>query len=267
MPATRRSRVVLPALLVAFSLVAVAQEESVTKDVASAKSAAKLEPIDFSKVPREVGKLPSLTSKKPLYGLFLFGLRGDTRVWAVLDQSDPSGEIYDRLYFDRNGDGDLTASNERFESEKGPRGNHVFKIGALRDPGQEDAIHTGFEITWTPDSIRYSMQWRGKKRSFGTFGPRRELYQKFAASVAEAPIFVPGYDRPLEFEHWMCDRLTPGQAIDFKVFVGQRGSTRGSFSSVDDKFLPAGQTVQATLIYKDGDGKEQRVRALLQNRC
>lgn len=231
-----------------------------------------LSPIKFEEVPREIGKLPTLRSPKPLYALFLFGLKGEARVWCVLDQSNPNETAYDVLYIDRNANGDLTEADERFATES-VNSSCKFALGNLIDPGQKDVLHTEFTINWQKDrsgkknSVRYSLKWRGEKRTFGPFGPYSHEYETFASSPSEAPIFVPGYDRPFEFAHWRSDKATPGEDLDFKVFVGQRGGSRGSFSSVDDKFLPEGQFVQATLFYKNKRGKEERVQALLTARC
>ena len=52
-------------------------------------------PIAFDKVDRTIDKLPELRAAKPIYGLFLFGMNGEHRVWAVLDKSDAALEYYD----------------------------------------------------------------------------------------------------------------------------------------------------------------------------
>jgi hypothetical protein len=52
-------------------------------------------PIDFAAVPRTIGKLPDFHAAKPLYGLFLFGAKGETRVWAVLDKTRADAPAYD----------------------------------------------------------------------------------------------------------------------------------------------------------------------------
>jgi hypothetical protein len=101
----------------------------------------------------------------------------------------------------------------------------------------------------------------------GGYGPTRETYQDFAASPAKAPVFVPGYDRPFEFEHWMSGTFQRGQVTDFKVFVGNRGDRTGAFSCVDQKFLPAGAHLLATLLYRDVEGKRRRHQARLTGRC
>src|SRR5262249_31291113 len=68
---------------------------------------------DFSKLDRHILKEPVYTCPKPLYGLLVFGPKADKRIWMVLDKTKPDSEIYDVLYFDRNADGDLTASDKR----------------------------------------------------------------------------------------------------------------------------------------------------------
>ena len=61
--------------------------------------------------------------------------------------------------------------------------------------------------------------------------------------------------------------MTRGQSNDFKVFVGNRGDRTGAFLCVDQKFLDKDEYVLATLLYLDADGKEQRYRVKLTERC
>lgn len=63
--------------------------------------------IDYDRVDRSIGKEPKYQSAKPEYALLLFGPEAKRRAWVVVD-----GEV---VYLDRNGDGDLTAADERFE--------------------------------------------------------------------------------------------------------------------------------------------------------
>jgi hypothetical protein len=217
-------------------------------------------PIAFGKVDRTIRKLPALAARRPpLYGLFLFGPDGRTRVWAVLDATGDGP--YDLLYLDRNADGNLTAADERLAGEGGK-----FEIGDFTEPGT-DVIHTGFRITWTKDGTRYRMKWGGGAITMGPFGPAPDKYADFAPSPAEAPIFVPGTERPFEFEHWMSGTLARGAETDFKVFLGNRGDRTGAFTCVDDKFLPKDEFVVAELRYRDGQGKERRAIAELKERC
>lgn len=236
---------------------------------AGAQEAVPPRPIDFARIERKIAKLPALKADKPLYGLFLFGLHGEKRVWAVLDKSDKTAATYDVLYLDRNADGDLTQPGERLPgnvTKNVARTQAEFPIGRFVDPGTR-AVHTEFKITYLPGGVRFSMLWRGEKISYGPYGPTNDSYANFEPSIEKAPILVPGYDRPFQFQHWMSDQLKAGETKWFKVFVGNRGSRVGAFSSVDDKFLPPDEFVLATLIYRDGNGKEQRYQAKLTERC
>jgi hypothetical protein len=208
--------------------------------------------------------------------LFLFGKDGQHRVWAVLDKQAAHHQRYDVLYLDLDANGDLTATGERFAAapvaDADPaalRNAATFVIGQFREPGSEESrpVHKDFTLTWKPASIRFKMLWRGEKVTMGCYGPEGDTYAQFAASPAAAPIFVPGWDRPLQFEHWMSGRLRRGQDNDFKVFLGNRGDRTGAFTCVNDKFLASDEFVEATLLYVDRDGKQQRVLAKLRERC
>jgi hypothetical protein len=61
---------------------------------------------DLAKVDRSIRKEPSYKSQ-PTYCLLVFGPQAKQRTWLIFD-----GEV---LYLDRNGDGDLTGKDERFE--------------------------------------------------------------------------------------------------------------------------------------------------------
>lgn len=61
--------------------------------------------VDYDKIDRVIRKEPAY-SGKPEYALLLFGPEARRRVWVVVD-----GEL---AYVDRNGDGDLTAPEEKF---------------------------------------------------------------------------------------------------------------------------------------------------------
>jgi hypothetical protein len=98
---------------------------------------------DLGKIDRTIHKEPAY-STKPRYGLLVFGPSAGTRVWVV--QDGPT------VYVDRNGDGDLTASDERFTLNSGnPKRKefgslHECKI-EVRDPdGRTRYVITGIGI-------------------------------------------------------------------------------------------------------------------------
>ncbi len=230
-------------------------------------------PIDFASVPRTIGTLPKLVAEKPLYGLFVFGAKGETRVWAVLDKSNAAESAYDVLHLDVNANGDLTEGGERFEAETEERGAQVakkFSVGRFVQPGTPaDAprVHTDFSLTWSPSGVFYKMKWNGGPVTMGCYGPDGDSNGRFGEDPKSAPIVVPGHDLPFQFETWLSRKLARSGGCWFKVFVGNRGSVTGAFSCVDDKFLMPDEHVIATLIYKDRTGKERSVRYELRERC
>src|SRR5438270_548812 len=142
---------------------------------------------DLGKVDRRIAREPAYKAKQPLYGLYLFGPRAKTRVWAVLDKSRPDAPDYDVLYFDRNADGDLTAADERVEGK--PAGGSVtFAVGSFTDPntGQK---HTDLTVTRYGGEharVMLEMKWCGKVVVRGGYAPDPGPYTQFAPSPAEA---------------------------------------------------------------------------------
>ena len=90
---------------------------------------------------------------------------------------------------------------------------------------------------------------------------------RFAAKLADAPILWVNGDSPFRFQRWYGGKLPVGEAGDFKVFLGQPGVGRSSFCAFKQHFLPEGEWVKATLIYRDAKGKEQRLACELKERC
>ena len=226
-------------------------------------------PIDFANVPRTIAKQPKLVGEAE-YGLFVFGLKGETRVWAVLDQSRGHGR-YDVLYLDLNANGDLTDEGERFiPASGGSAEESTFKIGRFVQPGtpaESPRTHTNFTITWTPTLVGYRMRWDGGEHTMGCYGPDGQTYGRFGRDPKSALILVPGHDLPFQFETWLSSELSASSENQFKVFVGNQGSRTGGFSCVDDQFLKKDEFVIATLLYKDRQGKQQSVRYELRERC
>ena len=90
---------------------------------------------------------------------------------------------------------------------------------------------------------------------------------RFAAKLADAPVLWVNGDAPFRFQRWYAGQLPVGDAGDFKVFLGQPGVGRSTFCAFKQHFLPDGEWVKATLIYRDGMGKERRLACELKERC
>ena len=217
---------------------------------------------------RPMRTMPKLKAAVPLYGMFLFDEQ--TQVWAVLDKSTARAVDYDVLYLDLDADSDLTEAGERFTTGEQPQWARdermsVFRIGDFTHPGT-DKVHTGFEVTWTPNRVYYSIKWNGLNEVFGAMSP--ESYLTFSTNPEKAPVLVPDCDRPL---HFMSTDATVvlyrTRDQDLNLMVGIPGDGESTFSCVDDEFLPKGEPLVASLIYKDRSGKEQVHRTKLRERC
>ena len=227
--------------------------------------------VDFAKVDRRIARLPGFIAEKQLYGLLVFGPDGGTRVWAVLDKSKRDLPTYDVLYLDLNCDGDLTNAGERFlgKPDQYSQPGHeriAFAVGQFKEPGT-DRTHSDFKITWTAPRVAYTMKWLGGEVTMGPYPTDSDRYLNFSHSPETAPVFAPGNDGPFRFQHWLSGTLKRGGETDFKVFMGNPGSVPGGFSCVDDKFLPSGDYVVATVIYKDTAGRGRSERFDLKSRC
>jgi hypothetical protein len=224
------------------------------------------EPPDLSQVtpPRQE---PAYTSKQPLYGVVAFGPKAEKRLWLVLDESKPGGG-YDVLHIDRNADGDLTGPGERLVAAADGEGRR-FKIGDFTDPAT-GARHTDFGVRLWGEGpqVMISLRWRGSFKLGGGYPEDPEPgYMRFAPRPADAPVVWLFGDGPFRFQRWTGGRLPVGGSEDLRLFLGQPGRGRSSFGATQEHILPPGETVRATLIYRDGMGREQRAVCELKERC
>jgi hypothetical protein len=217
---------------------------------------------DLTKIDRRIGKEPKYTAKRPLYGLYVFGPRAATRVWAVWDKSAVGKDDYDVLYFDRNANGDLTEPGERLT------GPGSIQVGTFTDPATGDVHENLTIIRRSNGSVFLSMTWKGKEPIRGGYAEDAGPYCQFAESPEKAPILWPGAEGPLAFQRWGFDKAFPiGGSGDARVFLGHPGVGPNTFCGVTQDFLPPDVPVRVTLIYKDVAGQERRSRDELRERC
>jgi hypothetical protein len=227
---------------------------------------------DLGKLDRKIAKEPAYTCKKPLYGLLVFGPKAEERVWLVLDKSKADAASYAVLYLDRNADGDLTVPDKRLTSKSADQGGQqstVFTLPQFRDPAT-GAMHSEFRVQVTGQdapTVMVSLKWQAKQRLGGGYPPDPGEYMKLAPRPASAPVVWFQGDGPFRFQGWCSGKLQIGAADDFKVFLGQIGSGASTFCAFQEHVLPAGEGVQATLIYQDQAGKEHREVYALKDRC
>lgn len=223
---------------------------------------------DLDSISRHIAKEPAYVASQPLYGLYLFGPKAQTRVWAVFDKSDRDQAEYDVLHFDRNANGDLTDPDERIVGLDSDRGMQ-FDVGDFNDPVTGD-VHTGLTLSQrngSSSAVFLRMQYQGKHIVRGGYAREAGPYTQFAASPSKAPILWPCAEGPFSFQRWVREALTIGQDNDFRLFLGHRGRGKNTFCAVGQEFLPPDVPVLATLIYTDSNGKEQRLSNELRERC
>jgi hypothetical protein len=224
--------------------------------------------LDFDKLDRRIAKEPAYRSK-PLYGLALLGPDGKTRVWMVLD-----GE---RLYVDRNCNGDLTDDGPPAEltdkatdpasfpalkvSPDGGRTVYQFDVAlwgrpsARRgDAGGEpfnQSVHVAF-----PDG-----------RRFGAWGDHLSPLL-FAAGPKGAPALHFGGPLRMGFE---VRKPLGREAGGFKLSacVGTPGSCPGAWAHLSYKTIPGGvhPKVVMELPPAKAGGPSVRAQFALGQRC
>jgi hypothetical protein len=228
--------------------------------------------VDFSKVERCLAKEPEYVAS-PLYALFLFGPKGDMKVWAVLDKSDLKLPYYDVVYLDRNADGDLTSPKERFQGKLNPKRARAgvsmwISTGDLAVLGT-NVVHKNLRFATIPKTGRkgvwFSMDWRGTERVAG--GSSQTGYDStvWSETTAKAPILRPTAEGPLGFAIWGGPKkpvLRIGGETKLSFTVGNPGSGPDTLCYLSDKFLvPGKDRIFATLIAKDREGKKLEVRS------
>lgn len=226
---------------------------------------------ELVRIERQIKREPAYTAQKPLYGLYMFGSGAKTRVWAVLDKSAAENDQYDVLYFDRNGDGDLTEENERIVGELSePDRGATFSIGDFTDPRSKD-VHTSLTLTRRPGpdgSVMLKLNWQGREVMQGGYAEEAGPYTQFATTAREAPILWFDASGEFSFQPWIMKKdLTIGGSADIRVFLGHQGIGKNTFCAVSQEFLPRGVSVHATLIYTDSEGREQRQTNEFSERC
>jgi hypothetical protein len=113
-----------------------------------------------------------------------------------------------------------------------------------------------------------SLMWNGKHKFGGGYPEDPELgYLRFGTSQQKAPVLWLNGDGPFRFQRWYSSELRIGQADDLKLFLGLPGRGKSSFCAFQRHVLPDDEPVIATLIYRDKQGKERRLKSVLEDRC
>ena len=233
----------------------------------------------LARVERTIQKEPSYVAA-PRYALFLLDAAGTARHWAVIDKSSPSGEHYDVLYFDLDGDGDLTDDGERFTTQLDPKGaaaglGVAFRLPRIAVPSTDPPlVHEKLLLSTSPKQERtgcwFRMRWGGGVEMSGGYGLVGTSTTIWGERPASAPILWPNPDRPLSFGLWQEDpvRMRIGQATHLSFVVGSPGAGERSLCVADEHFLLPGRDILvATVVARDAAGKEVRTRNVIADHC
>jgi hypothetical protein len=227
--------------------------------------------LDYAKVNRSIAREPKYLAE-PRYALFILDPQGQFRVWAVLDKSKADLPYYDVLYFDKNGNGDLTELDKRFVGRYDEQLPELsIQVGDLPVPGTK-LTHTdlrfltverhGYKGFW------FSMKWAGQVPVDGGHGKDTDS-TAYGTSAAKAPILRPTPLGPLSFKCWESDLSLPiGMGADVQVSLGSPGSGPDTFCVVSEDYLvPGKDVIVATVLARDRVGKEVRVQTELKKHC
>ena len=257
---------------------------------------------DLAKVDRTLKKEPAYRSKGPKYGLLVFGPKAETRVWLVLDvagdPSDPDGSK-NTLFVDRNGDGDLTAADEKVRCTVTKHENFVsfapepfvtygahFEAGDIRDRDGKTK-HTGLTI----DVGSYVQRYRPVSLSVKANGTVDQFaggqLLAFADRPQDAPVIhfagplsmrvamengrlsVPiCYDDKVDMDKWYAEHppryeesaLVRGESRLLVTQIGTPGLGRGTFATLSAGVPPADLHPVAEIEFPAADPKAAPVR-------
>jgi hypothetical protein len=211
--------------------------------------------VDLTTIPRKVAKEPAYRAKSPYYCLLVFGPEAKTRVWLVLDG--------DRLYVDRNGNGDLTEKGERValpplkERKEGfVEGEREVKAGTITagpvrcelrlaqlrlrkghkpaTPEEAESLRLmqglpdqTFTAVMVIDSVEKGKLDDLAVPKFQVASVDSEGVLRFAARPQDAPIIhVHG---PLKMGLHPMQKLVRGQVTELRASVGTPGLGKGTF--------------------------------------
>jgi hypothetical protein len=211
---------------------------------------------DLSGLDRTLKKEPVYTGK-PGYCLAVFGPKAEQRVWLILDG--------DRLYVDRNGNGDLTEPGERVERQKGRRREPFtpFVIDTMTAGGPEcrdlsvvvpDDRTSGAFMSVALDG--------GRTLEYAGYG---EGGLHFAESAAAAPVVH--FGGPLTMRFSRPAELSPGVDRELYVELGRHGHGKGAWVSLSYGKVPDDLHPVAEIALPGPDGAVRRSRVVLKQRC
>lgn len=229
--------------------------------------------VDYVKIERRIGKEPNYNAS-PRYALFIFDPKGEFRVWAVLDKSKAEAPHYDVLYFDKNGDGDLTEAGERFTGSYDEETKTLsIVVGKLAVPGTA-LVHTDLKFCTIErhnyKGFWFSMKWNGADGVEGGYTPFSCDNTTYSTTAKTAPVLRPTILGPLAFLIPDGGKLEfpIGGTKDVQLIAGNPGSGPDTFCAVHEHFLISGKDrIMATVIASDAASREICLQTEIKKHC
>ncbi len=224
---------------------------------------------DLSKVDRTIGKEPPRLAD-PRYCLMVFGPRADVGVWMIKD-----GE---RLYVDRNGNGDLTEPDEllvpadrrQFNTmQNGKAATYSelkYDVGDLK-PNQGARRHTRFEMTQyqigdAPADFVLSIFVDGSIKQYAGWSPLfRESRERAGLVHFGGPMSV----QPIRYKSISRSAAKPELHLRF----GTPGLDGGTFASLAYEAVPENIHPTAEIEWPRADSNSAPITTIviLSGRC
>jgi hypothetical protein len=232
---------------------------------------------DLAKIDRTIAKEPAYQSK-PKYCLLVFGSDAKTRIWLVLDG--------DRLYVDRNGNGDLTDEGEGLVAARKTLSSagkgRVWQVGDVAASGGK-VVYTGLTVSDISEVLDSSFGSRGlgitvkvpigSTRAFQSAGsavhPAEGYNLRFADRPQDGPVIHFGGPLRIMLRH--PERFTAGikagQTYGLRARVGTPGLDKDTPAIIDDTdlglFVDPDEGTVAESEFVDRGGRKQRLRLKL----
>jgi hypothetical protein len=222
---------------------------------------------DLRGLERAIAKEPPYRSKSTKYGLLVFGPEAKTRVWLVLDG--------DRLYVDRNGNGDLTEDGKCIAKKPTLYDDHLpvdFAIGDIVGADHK-TVYSGIAVQEIEEGgapMVFIFAHPSGRRAYTGRDASGRL--RFGDSPLTAPVIH--IDGPLSMGLATRERSAPVQfvrarEVELCASVGTPGLGIGTFMALRHAEVPPGKHPTAMIEFPSrGSGEPPiLVHLVLSERC
>lgn len=196
--------------------------------------------VELAKIDRRIAKEPKYQTNTRGYALLVFGSTAETRVWIVREGN--------RLYVDRNANGDLTDAAELFVSDN-------FPSWSIPEIVERDGMtkHTNLRLSIRPDGT-FDMLITLSCTNRQTVGLRKYERPTMGATPAEAPVIH--FAGPMTFTWYgQPPEINRGDVEEeLRLGIGTPGLGKGTFAAYDCWRIVEGCLIQADFRYARAGG-------------